>query len=56
MKVRTGRHNDRIVYIQLGEEPSDDDEMLAVFFDPVRASTTVQIMNEHFFRGMFPDG
>jgi hypothetical protein len=51
MKLRVGRHNDRIVYIQIGEDPTDDDEMLAVFFEPIRAATTVTIMNEHFAGG-----
>ena len=48
MKIRQGRHNDQILYIQSGDEPSDDDEMLAVFMDPKRAEATMHIMNEHF--------
>jgi len=48
VKLRQGRHNARIVYIQLGDEPSDDDEMLAVFFDPARAEHTVAVMNDYF--------
>lgn len=28
MKIRQGRHNPRILYVQLGAQPSDDDPML----------------------------
>ena len=45
MKIRQGRHNKRIVYIQHGDEPTDNDEMLAVFFDGARAAIVVDVMN-----------
>lgn len=48
MKIRLGRHQDRNLYIQLGDEPSDQDEYLGVIFDPHRADSVVQILNEHF--------
>ena len=48
MKIRTGRHQDRNLYIQMGDEPSDEDEYLGVIFDPTRAKFLVEILNEYF--------
>ena len=45
MRLRTGRHQDRNVYVQSGDKPSDDDEYLCVFFDPARAAEFVAIVN-----------
>jgi hypothetical protein len=45
MKLRTGRHNDRIVYIQIGDEPDDNDPMLATFFDAGNARAVVDCVN-----------
>ena len=45
MKIRTGRKQDRNLYIQLGDEPSDEDEYLGVIFDPIRAAILVEILN-----------
>jgi hypothetical protein len=45
MKIRLGRKQDRNLYIQLGDEPSDEDEYLGVIFDPTRAFYIVQILN-----------
>lgn len=45
MKIRTGRKQPRNLYIQIGDEPSDDDEYFAVVFDPTRARFLVQILN-----------
>ena len=45
MRLRTGRHQDRTLYIQMGDEPSDDDDYLCVFFDPARTSLFVDIVN-----------
>ena len=45
MKIRQGRKQDRNLYIQLGDEPSDEDEYLGVIFDPTRAMYLVQILN-----------
>lgn len=48
MKIRTGRKQDRNLYIQFGAEPSDEDDYLGVIFDPARAKRLVEIMNEYF--------
>lgn len=45
MKIRVGRKQPRNLYIQRGEEPSDEDEYFAVVFDPTRAKFLVQILN-----------
>lgn len=45
MKIRVGRKQDRNLYIQMGDEPSDDDEFLGVIFDPTRAKFIVEILN-----------
>lgn len=45
MKLRTGRKLDLTIYIQLGDEPSDDDELLGLFLDPARADLFVKIAN-----------
>ena len=48
MKLRTGRHNDRIVYLQRGDEPSDADPMVAVFFHGDSAETIVARINYEY--------
>ena len=45
MKIRQGRKQDRNLYIQLGDEPSDEDEYLGVIFDPTRALYLIRILN-----------
>lgn len=45
MKLRVGRKQDRNLYIQLGDEPSDEDEYLGVIFDPMRAAVLVEMVN-----------
>lgn len=45
MKIRIGRHQDRNLYVQLGDEPGDEDEYLGVIFDPRRAAILVEILN-----------
>ena len=45
MKIRQGRKQDCNLYIQLGDEPSDEDEYLGVIIDPTRAMFLVQILN-----------
>lgn len=45
MKIRTGRRQDRNLYIQLGDEPGDEDEYLGVIFDPMRAAILVEMLN-----------
>lgn len=45
MKLRTGRKLGQTIYIQMGDEPSDDDELLGLIIDPARATVLVQIAN-----------
>jgi hypothetical protein len=45
VRIRVGRKQDRNLYIQLGDEPSDDDEYLGVIFDPMRAAVLVEVLN-----------
>jgi hypothetical protein len=45
MKLRTGRHLDRTIYIQNGDEPSDNDELLGLIIDPARAKLLIDIAN-----------
>jgi len=45
VRLRTGRHLNRTIYVQLGDEPSDDDELLGLFLDPQRAAVMVAIAN-----------
>lgn len=47
MKLRTGRHNGQIVYVQVGAEPSDGDPMLCVANGAQVAETLVFVVNEH---------
>ena len=42
---RTGRHNGQILYAQAGDEPSDDDVMVAVFMAPELAQDAVAAHN-----------
>ena len=45
MKLRTGRKLARTIYIQFGDEPSGDDELLGMAIDPARGALLVQIAN-----------
>ena len=45
MKLRTGRHNDRIVYLQDTDEPTKQDPMVATFFSARRARLFVDLAN-----------
>ena len=45
MRIRPGRHQDRNLCIQLGDEPSDEDEYLGVIFDPARAAVLIEELN-----------
>jgi len=45
VKLRTGRKLDCTIYIQMGDEPSDADELLGLFLDPARAELFVRIVN-----------
>jgi hypothetical protein len=44
VKLRTGTEG-RTLYIQLGDEPSADDELLGLCIDPARAAVLVEIAN-----------
>ena len=44
-RYRLGRHNDRIVYRQLDDEPADTDPMVATVFEPVDALAIVDALN-----------
>lgn len=45
MRFRQGRHNDRNLYIQMGDGPSDSDEYLAAFIRPADAALACLVMN-----------
>lgn len=40
-RLRQGRHNKQLVYVQTGTEPSDSDELFAVFFSAHDAAAVV---------------
>lgn len=46
MKLRTGRHNHQLVYVQHGDTPADTDPMFAVCFDTESAALIVDTFNE----------
>ena len=52
MKIRTGRKNPRNLYLQRGDEPSDDDRCLGLIINPDDAKlicdglTSAQHLNE----------
>lgn len=45
MKLRVGRHNLDIVYLQLGAEADDADRRVAVFTEAGQAGMIVQLVN-----------
>lgn len=45
MKLRQGRHNKRIVYLQDLDEPTEQDKMVAVFFTAEQAELVVAVLN-----------
>jgi hypothetical protein len=45
VRLRAGRKLSRTIYLQLGDEPSDDDELLGLFLDPARADLVVKTVN-----------
>lgn len=46
MRLRTGRKlGGYTLYIQMGDEPSDDDELLGMMLDPARGELLVKIVN-----------
>ena len=51
MKLRTGRHNHQLVYVQHGAEPADTDPMFAVCFDTESAALIVETFNTADGRG-----
>lgn len=48
MKLRTGGADGLDIYVQQGDEPSDVDEHIAIFFDPMRADVFCDIVNEYW--------
>jgi hypothetical protein len=46
-KLRCGRKQARNLYLQLGDEPSDEDEYVGVIFDPDKAAMLIDIINGH---------
>lgn len=46
MKLRQGRHNKRIVYLQDLDEPTKQDKMVAVFFTAEQAAMIVAEVND----------
>lgn len=45
MKLRLGRHNKQLVYVQNGTEPSNDDPLMAVCMNPDLAALVVETFN-----------
>lgn len=45
MRLRSGRHQDRNLYLQHGDEPSDDDEYIGVTFGPLWAAWLIEVVN-----------
>lgn len=46
MKLRTGRRNLRTLYVQLGDEPTDDDPCLGLVLDQHAAAILCRLVNE----------
>lgn len=47
MKLRTGRRNHRNLYLQLGDEPSEDDPCLGLIIEPKAAHVIVDAVNKY---------
>jgi hypothetical protein len=45
MKIRTGRRNQRNLYLQLGDEPSDSDPCLGLIVCPVASAVIADAIN-----------
>jgi hypothetical protein len=45
VKLRCGRKQPQNLYVQQGDEPSDEDQYIGVIFDPMRAAVLIDIVN-----------
>jgi hypothetical protein len=45
MRLRPGRKQPQNLYVQQGDEPSDEDQYIGVLFDPTRAAVLIDIAN-----------
>jgi hypothetical protein len=43
--LRLGRHNKQLIYVQLGDEPSDEDPLVAACMEPAIAFAIVDTFN-----------
>lgn len=50
MRWRTGRKVGSTIYLQHGDEPSDEDELIGVMFSPERAAAAVDAYNRSLLR------
>ena len=48
MRLRTGRKQAQNLYVQMGDDPSDEDEYIGVIFDPTRAKYLCEIVSEYW--------
>lgn len=46
MQLRTGRRNPLVLYVQLGDEPGDDDPCLGLVRDAHAAAILCRLVNE----------
>jgi len=53
-KWRTGRHLGRTIYLQKGDEPSDDDKFLGIMDSTVMAQIVVDAINRYIKEGGIP--
>lgn len=47
MKLRTGRKNPHTLYLQLGDEPSNEDVCLGLIIVPAASHVIVDCVNRH---------
>jgi hypothetical protein len=46
LRLRTGRKVERTLYIQVGDQPSDDDRLIGMVDTPELAETIVRAVND----------
>jgi hypothetical protein len=51
---RTGRKLGRTIYLQKGDEPSDEDKFLGIMDDPELARIVVGLVNHYIKEGGIP--
>lgn len=56
VKIRQGRKVAKTIYVQLGEEPSDDDALVGYIEDPALASLIVARFNGEPRKWPYPVG